>query len=122
MRALGVILTLGTAAPVWGGGALSEAEMAQFRHEVQACWLVREADAPTVTLGIKMHQNGTPDVQSVRLVRPVGSTSEEIEAAFAAAKRAVLRCGSDGYTLPVEKYAQWRDIELTFDPERTISR
>lgn len=122
MRGLAVILVVGLAVPVWAGGALNEAEIAQFRYEVQACWLVREADAPVVTLGIKMHENGTPVAQSVRLVRPVGTTSEDIEVAFAAAKRAVLRCGSDGYTLPVEKYAQWRDIELTFDPERTISR
>lgn len=42
--------------------------------------------------------------------------------AFCAAKRAVLRCGRDGYTLPVEKYDQWRDIELRFDPERTNSK
>ena len=31
----------------------------------------------------------------------------------------LLRCGREIYTLPVEKYGKWRDIELTFTPERT---
>jgi hypothetical protein len=41
--------------------------------------------------------------------------------AIAAAKRAVLLCGKVGQTLPVEKFEQWGDIELTFCPERTNS-
>ena len=35
-----------------------------------------------------------------------------------AARRAIIRCGASGYNLPVEKYDQWRDIEMTFNPER----
>ena len=33
------------------------------------------------------------------------------------ARRAVLRCQRGGYDLPPEKYDQWREIELTFNPE-----
>jgi hypothetical protein len=39
-------------------------------------------------------------------------------AAVSAARRAVLCCGAKSYDLPVEKYGQWRNIELMFDPER----
>ncbi|MGR3684765.1 MAG: energy transducer TonB, partial [Paracoccaceae bacterium] len=39
--------------------------------------------------------------------------------AFEAAKRAIIRCGSRGYDLPQEKYSQWQDIEMTFDPMRS---
>lgn len=37
-------------------------------------------------------------------------------------KRAGLCCGRGEYTLVVEKCGQWRDIERTFGPERTILR
>ena len=35
-----------------------------------------------------------------------------------AARRAIIRCSRDGYQLPPDKYAHWRDIEMTFNPER----
>ena len=38
--------------------------------------------------------------------------------AFEAARRAIIRCGSSGFDLPAEKYGHWRDIEMTFNPER----
>ena len=41
-------------------------------------------------------------------------TARQIEAA----RRAIIRCGADGYKLPPEKYDQWRDIEMTFNPEK----
>ena len=40
------------------------------------------------------------------------------EQAYEAARRAILRCGAKGYDLPADKYAQWQDIEITFNPER----
>jgi hypothetical protein len=52
----------------------------------------------------------------------MGAEIQAVADAFSAAKRAVLRCGGDGDTLPVEKNDQWRDIELRFDPERTRSK
>jgi len=36
---------------------------------------------------------------------------------FETARRAIIRCGADGFPLPVEKYGQWREIEMTFNPE-----
>ena len=40
------------------------------------------------------------------------------ERVYETARRAILRCGAEGYPLPVEKYEQWREIEMTFNPER----
>jgi hypothetical protein len=37
--------------------------------------------------------------------------------AFDAARRAIIRCGAKGFDLPAEKYAQWREVEMTFNPE-----
>ncbi|MDO7707324.1 MAG: energy transducer TonB, partial [Loktanella sp.] len=38
------------------------------------------------------------------------------EIAFQAARRAILRCQSGGYQLPADKYDQWKEVEITFDP------
>ena len=32
------------------------------------------------------------------------------------ARTAMLRCGASGYDLPADKYDQWREVEITFDP------
>lgn len=101
------------------GPTLTMKESEQFRREVQACWLVN-GKVPSVTLGISLDSKGRPVASSVQEVRHAAGSKDAVSQAFAAAKRAVLRCGRDGFSLPVEKYEQWRDIELTFDPERTI--
>lgn len=100
---------------------LTSQEIKRFKREVQACWLVKDG-WPRITVGFSLDRNGRPVASSFRAVRHESAPKEAVAVAFAAAKRAVLRCGRDGFTLPVEKYAQWRDIELVFDPERTILR
>ena len=65
-----------------------------------------------------LDRDATPEADSGMLL----SKGEGIAQASAATKRAVLRCGNGECTLPVEKYEQWRNIELTFTPERTILR
>ena len=47
-----------------------------------------------------------------------GGSSDAARRAFAAARRAIIRCGRDGYDLPAEKYDRWRSIEMTFNPEK----
>jgi len=47
---------------------------------------------------------------------------DEANQAFGAARRAILRCGARGFQLPSDKYAQWRNIEMTFNPERMRNR
>lgn len=100
---------------------LTADEITAFKRQVQACWLQKPA-LPSVTVGFSLDTDGRPDAARIRLVGHAAAPDAAVAQAFAAAKRAVLRCGRDGYTLPVEKYDQWRDIELTFTPERTILR
>jgi hypothetical protein len=69
-------------------------------------------------VAFSLDRDATPEADSVMLL----SKCEGMAQASAAAKRAVLRCGNGKCTLPVEKYEQWRNIELTFTPERTILR
>ena len=100
---------------------LSTAEREAFGRSVAACWNVQQ-DAVAVTLGFTLDRAGRPVMQSIRLQGRRTGEDAAVVAAFSAAKRAVLRCGAVGFDLPVEKYQQWRNIELTFDPERMVLR
>ena len=64
-----------------------------------------------------MQPDGRPDAGSIRLTDAEGGSDAAVERAFDAARRAIIRCGQDGYDLPRGKYDQWRDVELIFDPE-----
>jgi hypothetical protein len=103
------------------GPPLTGGERDGLRVAVQACWntgaLSSEALRVTVTLGVSMNRDGRPDVGSIRLISSDGADAPTRQA-FEAARRAIIRCGGNGYNLPPEKYEQWRDIEMTFNPER----
>ena len=71
----------------------------------------------TVTISVQMSQSGVPETNSVRMIDNTGGSETAIRQAFEAARRAVLRCGTSGYDLPVESYDHWREIEITFNPE-----
>tara|TARA_R110002126_G_scaffold95980_1_gene224972 strand:- start:124 stop:387 length:264 start_codon:yes stop_codon:yes gene_type:complete len=72
----------------------------------------------TVMVGVTMKQDATPDAGTIRLLEASGGNDAATQQAFEAARRALIRCGADGFALPAEKYAQWRDIEIVFNPEK----
>ncbi|SPF79978.1 cell envelope biogenesis protein TolA [Pseudoprimorskyibacter insulae] len=101
------------------GPPLTEGERDVLRLAVQDCWTVdvgSQAASVTVTLGMKMDRDGRVQSGSLKLLSSSGGSGAAAETAFQAARRAVLRCQRDGYELPIEKYDQWKDIEMTFDP------
>jgi len=103
------------------GPPLTGGEREAFRVAVGSCWnvgsLSTAALATTVVLGVDMTEDGRPDSGSIRMISFSGGDQASAQQAFEAARRAVIRCGARGYPLPVEKYAQWREIEMTFNPE-----
>lgn len=104
------------------GPPMTTAERDGLRVAVQQCWnvgsLSSEALRTTVTVGVEMEQSGRPVISSIRMIGAEGGSEASARQAFEAARRAIIRCGSSGFDLPVEKFAQWRDIEMTFNPER----
>ncbi|MEQ6201472.1 hypothetical protein ABMC88_00330 [Sulfitobacter sp. HNIBRBA2951] len=98
--------------------AMSSAERSALGQQILACWLPPQGAVP-VTVAFSLDRSGRPVAGSVTLR---GTGQGMAKASYHAAKRAVLRCGRGGFDLPVEKYAKWRNIELTFDPERTNLR
>ncbi len=104
------------------GPPMTASEREGLRVAVQQCWnigsLSSEAMGTTVTVAVEMEQDGRPVISSIRMINAAGGSDAAAQQAFEAARRAIIRCGARGFDLPVEKYAQWRDIEMTFNPER----
>lgn len=106
-------------APV--GPPLTSGEKDALRIAVQSCWSVdpgSPAARITVVVGISLSEDGMVDGNSLKLLSDSGGDPAAIRSAFDAARRAILRCQKNGYALPKEKYAQWRNIEITFDPSK----
>lgn len=103
------------------GPPMTSGEKDALRLSVQKCWNVDQGAASArvvVTVGMSMQQNGKLVGGSLRLLSSEGGDSAAKEAAFQAARRAILRCQGNGYDLPADKYGQWKEIEMTFNPER----
>lgn len=102
------------------GPPLSFGEQEAFRVAVSGCWDVdvggRSADV-TVTVAFDLNQDGTVIGNQIRQISATGGDASAQRTAYEKARRAILRCQRGGFPLPPEKYATWRQIEITFNPE-----
>lgn len=105
-----------------GGPPLSQGERDGLRVAVSRCWnfgaLSTDAAKVTVVVGMDMALDGSPS--NLRLVSETGGSAGAAQQAFDTARRAILRCAP--FSLPAEKYDQWRSIEMTFNPEEMRRR
>ncbi len=112
--------TAPTAAP--SGPPLSAGEKEGLRVAVSSCWnvgsLSTEALGTTVVVGVTMTEDARPVQGAIRMLSFEGGSEAAARQAFEAARRAIIRCGTNGFGLPVEKFDHWREIEMTFNPER----
>jgi hypothetical protein len=104
------------------GPPLSAGEKEALRVAVSSCWnvgsLSSDALRTTVVVSVAMAQDGKPVTSSIRMASFSGGSDAAARQAFEAARRAIIRCGARGYDLPADKYGQWQNIEMTFNPER----
>ncbi|RPE67090.1 cell division and transport-associated protein TolA [Pacificibacter maritimus] len=104
------------------GPPLSAGEKDALRVAVSQCWntgsMSTEAQRTTVTVGLSMNPDGTPQAGSLKLLSSSGGSSAAAEQAFQTARRAIIICGKRGFPLPADKFDQWSSIEMTFDPEQ----
>ena len=104
------------------GPPMTDGEKDALRVAVQACWnvgsLSSDALLTTVTVAVTVAQDGIPDVASIEMIGFEGGTEASARQAYEAARRAIIRCGATGFQLPPDKYEQWRNIEMEFNPER----
>jgi hypothetical protein len=100
---------------------LTRGEKEAFGLAVGQCWnvgnLSASARATTVFVAFDMQRTGVPVTGSIRMVDFLGGSQADAAEAFEEVRRAVIRCGTSGFQLPVEKYEQWRKVEATFNAE-----
>jgi len=102
------------------GPPLTGGEKDAFRIAVSTCWNVdvgSRAAAVTVTVGFSLDKGGKVVGGSIKMLGAKGGDDAAVGTAFGAARRAILRCQKSGYKLPSDKYSQWQDIEMTFNPD-----
>lgn len=102
------------------GPPMTSAEREALRVAVQRCWVVdvgSQSANVTVTVAMQMGRDGKV-AGEIELIGSEGGPESAVDAAFRNARSAILRCQlPDGYALPDEKYDQWREIEMTFNPD-----
>jgi hypothetical protein len=107
------------------GPPLTDREHSDFNRAVGMCWDVdvggRSAYV-TVTLSFSMNPDGRIPINSIKLKSSDGGAKSEVKIAFDKARRALIRCQRDGYTLPPEKYESWKEHEMVFDPAKMRNR
>ena len=106
--------------PAYDSPPLTFGEKDSFTQSISECWTIdRSSPAASViiTVSFELDQNGKVLAESITLVEATNDiSSEAVTEAFLAAKRAIFRCQRGGFDLPSEKYQQWKDVQITFDP------
>ncbi len=112
--------------PAPSGPPLTGGEVEGLRVAVANCWnvgtLSTEAQDTSVVVSVAMNQDGTPRRDTIAMASFSGGSESAARRVFETARRAIIRCGTDGFPLPVEKYGQWQNIEMTFKPEGVFWR
>lgn len=105
------------------GPPLTGREKGALVLAVQQCWTppigVQNAGDLKVTLLVELNEQGKI-TGGPTLVSPAGDPQGVVKQAFEAGRRALLRCGP--YKLPADKYEQWKQIEVTFNPQNMVVR
>ena len=105
------------AGPLSISAALSDEELDRLKFAIKACWsvpaAVRDAKDMRITVGLELDPSGNIIDGTIRLTDPEALPDSRYDAAFRAARIALLRCApySD---LPPGKYAHWGKLEVSF--------
>ncbi|WP_127114905.1 energy transducer TonB family protein [Shimia sediminis] len=116
--AVAAVLGEEPAAP--SGPPLTQGEKDSMRISVQNCWVVDvggQSSNVTVTVRFNLDREGKVS-SAIELLSSQGGDDRAVETAYQSARRAILRCQKGGYKLPIEKYDHWREVEITFNPEK----
>ena len=103
------------------GPPLNSGELEAIKVDVNKCWnlgaVSTDATRAVVTVLVTFTEDTRP--ASVELLSSEG-TDAAVQTAFQAARRAILRCGSDGYPMPADKFETWKEIEMVFENTKGI--
>jgi hypothetical protein len=94
----------------------------ELQRSIQQCWnvsaLSSEALRTTVSVTVSLGRDGRPDVSSIGMAEFSGGSKEAAQQVYEVARKAIVRCGRDGFQLPEDKYEDWKELLLIFDASR----
>lgn len=103
------------------GPPLNSGELEAIKVDVNRCWnlgaVSTDATRAVVTVLVTFTEDTKP--ASVELLSSEGPDAA-VQTAFQAARRAILRCGADGYPMPADKFETWKEIEMVFENTKGI--
>ncbi|MEM7301011.1 MAG: hypothetical protein AAF468_08000 [Pseudomonadota bacterium] len=93
---------------------LSQSELDALRGQIQKCFSVSGgmADAEDLRVKVEFRLDESGALEGRPTVSAQGGNKVARRALAGSAKRAVLRCAP--YKLPIEKYADWAEVEVNF--------
>ena len=103
-------------APV--GPPMTQGERQSLVGQIQNKWAVPPrviSDQVVITVRFAVGEDRRPISGSEELISGSGSADLN-QIAYRAARSAIFRAGAQGFDLPDDKYDQWKDIEITFNP------
>lgn len=105
------------------GPPMTGSEKSGLVFAIQKCWNVPvglENDASNIiTMSVKLTRDGNLQ-EEPRRIAPLSGSAGGILQASEAARRALHRCAP--YDLPADKYEQWKEIEIVFNPQQMVLR
>ena len=100
------------------GPTLNSGEVDNLRRVITRKWnigaLSTEASQVLIVVAVTLSQDQKPS--AIQMISFKGGSEAAAKLAFTAAKSAIYRAAAEGFNLPVDKYDDWKDLELTFDP------
>ena len=100
------------------GPTLNAGEMDNLHHSIAQKWnigaLSTEAAKVIIVVDVTLTQDQKP--QAIKMLSFTGGSDAAAQLAFTAARSAIYRAAAEGLNLPADKYDNWKDLEITFDP------
>jgi hypothetical protein len=96
---------------------LTDEDRRRVARQISSCWVVdNRADWSKVSVTVRVNLDSDGKVRGdVELIDYSGGDDVTARGAFEAARRAILRCQSSGYNLPVESHEEWESSTIAFD-------
>jgi hypothetical protein len=108
------------------GPPMTAGEIDGLRISIKQCWNLgtqsTEALRVKVTVYVRLDRDGRPDTGSIEMTDYQDGSAAAADVAFKTARRAIIRCGKEGYKLAPDKYEEWKELSIVFDPDQMRSR
>jgi outer membrane biosynthesis protein TonB len=93
-----------------------------LRNQIAQCWNppVGAPDPDSLVVSFELYLNRDGSIARPPQLTGQSGNGRYISAAIGAARRAIFTCAP--YKLPADRYSQWRDITLTFDPRKMMGQ